>query len=163
MKFYLKIKTLLPLFMTVLIIIVLTTTKAYYTSLWMTPSMIIDFMGWWLLIFGAFKLIDLPGFVKTYGTYNIIAKQFKLYGFTYPFIEISLGLVLLSRLEVIIACWITLILMLINSIGIYRSIHNKKALRCACLGTVFQLPMSYVSLGENLLIGTMALVIILGL
>lgn len=163
MKFYFKFRTFVPLIVIILIIIGLTIAKASYTRLWMGPSLMIDFMGWWLLIFGGFKLIKLSAFAEAYSMYDIIAKRIKFYGFVYPFIEIALGLMFLFRFEVIIASWITLILMLINSVGAYRGIRDKKVLMCACLGTVFKLPMSYVSLGEDLLMAVMALFIILGL
>ena len=58
--------------------------------------------------------------------------------------------------------WITLVIMSINSIGAYNGIRDKKVLMCACLGSVFKLPMSFVSLGEDLLMVVMALAIILG-
>lgn len=95
--------------------------------------------------------------------YDIIAKRTKAYGYVYPFIEIALGLMFLLRFEIIVAVWITFILMVINSIGASRGVRDKKVLMCACLGTVFKLPMSYVSLGEDILMVLMALIIILGL
>lgn len=163
MKFYFKFRSFVPLIIIFAIILTLTVAKAAYTGLWMGPSMMIDFMAWWLLIFGGFKLIKLSAFAEAYGMYDIIAKRIKAYGYIYPFIEIALGLMFLFRFEIIIAAWITFILMIINSIGAYRGIRDKKVLMCACLGTVFKLPMSYVSLGEDLLMAVMALIIILGL
>jgi len=56
----------------------------------------------------------------------------------------------------------TLALMLINSVGAYNGIRDKKVLMCACLGSVFKLPMSFVSLGEDLLMAVMAFMIIWG-
>jgi hypothetical protein len=85
----------------------------------------------------------------------------KIYAHIYPFIEIALGLAFLFRFEVIFVSWITLLLMSVNAVGAYRGIRDKKVLMCACLGTVFKLPMSYVSLGEDLLMAVMALFIIL--
>jgi hypothetical protein len=55
-----------------------------------------------------------------------------------------------------------LVLMLINSVGAYNGIRDKKVLMCACLGSVFKLPMSFVSLGEDLLMVVMAFMIIWG-
>ena len=94
--------------------------------------------------------------------YDVIAKRVRAYGYIYPFIEIALGLAFLLRYEILAVAWITLGLMLINSLGAYNGIRDKKVLMCACLGSVFKLPMSYVSLGEDLLMVLMALAIILG-
>ncbi len=163
MKFYFKLRSFMPLIIIIMVIVALTIVKAAYTGLWMGPSMMIDFMAWWLLIFGGFKLIKLSVFAEAYGMYDIIAMRVRAYGFIYPFIEIALGLMFLFRFEINIALWTTLILMIINSIGAYRGIRDNKVLQCACLGTVFKLPMSYVSLGEDLLMAVMALIIILGL
>ncbi len=163
MKFYFKFRSFVPLIVIILVVLALTIAKAAYTGLWMGPSLMIDFMGWWLIIFGGFKLVNLSAFAGAYSMYDIIAKRFKVYGFVYPFIELVLGLMFLFRFELTIASWITLILMIINSVGAYRGIRDKKVLMCACLGTVFKLPMSYVSLAEDLLMAVMALIIILGL
>lgn len=163
MKFKFKLRSFVPLIIIFAVIIALTIAKAAYTGLWMGPSLMIDFMGWWLIIFGGFKLIKLSAFAEAYSMYDVIAKRVKFYGFVYPFIEIALGLMFLFRFEVTIAAWITLVIMIINSVGAYRGIRDKKVLMCACLGTVFKLPMSYVSLAEDLLMAVMALIIILGL
>jgi len=163
MKFYFKFRSFVPLIVIIIIILSLAITKAAYTGLWMGPSLMIDFMGWWFIIFGGFKLIKLSAFAEAYSMYDIIAKRIKAYGYVYPFIEIALGLMFLLRFEIIVAAWITFILMVINSIGASRGVRDKKVLMCACLGTVFKLPMSYVSLGEDLLMAVMALIIILGL
>jgi hypothetical protein len=123
----------------------------------------IDFMAGFFLVFGAFKLIKLSAFAEAYAMYDVIAKRAKAYGYIYPFVEIALGLAFLLRFEIVAVAWITLGLMIINSFGAYNGIRDKKVLMCACLGTVFKLPMSYVSLGEDLLMATMAVMIILGL
>ena len=101
-------------------------------------------------------------FAEAYAMYDVIAKRVRAYGYIYPFIEIALGLAFLLRYEILAVAWITLGLMLINSLGAYNGIRDKKVLMCACLGSVFKLPMSYVSLGEDLLMVLMALAIILG-
>ena len=163
MKFYFKLRSFVPLITIIMVIVVLTIVKAAYTGLWMGPSMMIDFMAWWLLIFGGFKLIKLSAFAEAYSMYDIIAMRIKAYGYIYPFIEIGLGVMFLFRSEVNIALWATLILMTINSVGASRGIRDKKVLMCACLGTVFKLPMSFVSLGEDLLMVIMALILIIGL
>lgn len=163
MKHYPKLRSYGPLVIIVFVILVLSITKATYTSLWMYQSLMIDFMGFWLLVFGGFKLIKLSAFAEAYSLYDLVAKKIKAYGYVYPFMEIILGLMFIFRIELTIVTWITLILMLVNSGGAYEGIRDKKVLMCACLGTVFKLPMSYVSLGEDLLMAAMALVIILGL
>ena len=137
--------------------------KAMALNNFSTASMMLDFMAGFFLVFGAFKVAKLSAFAEAYQMYDIVAKRSKLYAHIYPFIEIALGLAFLLRYEIVAVAWITLGLMIVNSFGAYNGIRDKKVLMCACLGTVFKLPMSYVSLGEDLLMAAMAVMIILGL
>jgi hypothetical protein len=50
--------------------------------------------------------------------------------------------------------------MSINSIGVYIALQKKETLMCACLGSLFKLPMTYVTLAEDLIMGLMALIMI---
>ena len=51
---------------------------------------------------------------------------------------------------------VTLIVMSISAIGVLKSLLAKRKIRCACLGTVFNLPMSTVTLVEVSLMAAMA-------
>jgi hypothetical protein len=51
---------------------------------------------------------------------------------------------------------ITLIVMLFSSIGVILAVTNKQKIRCACLGTGFNLPMTTVTIIEDLLMAAMA-------
>ena len=88
---------------------------------------------------------------------QIVAQQFFAYGYVYPFIEITLGFCYLLRYQLAIANWITLILMIISSIGITIELSKQKDIVCACLGVVFKIPMTYVTLAEDIIMGLMAL------
>lgn len=136
---------------------------AWYRQVPTYKSIMIDFMAGFFLVFGSFKLIKLPAFVEAYAMYDIVSRRVRIYGYLYPFIELALGVAFLMRYQIVTVAWITLILMLINSIGAYRGIRDKKILTCACLGTVFKLPMSYVTIGEDLLMATMALMMVINI
>jgi hypothetical protein len=47
-----------------------------------------------------------------------------------------------------------------SSIGVIQSVLNKKKIQCACLGAVFNLPMSTVTIIEDLLMVSMAVYMI---
>jgi hypothetical protein len=51
----------------------------------------------------------------------------------------------------------TFILMALGAIGVSRALSNKQEIPCACLGVVFTVPMTYVTLGEDILMAVMAL------
>jgi len=163
MKFYFKLKSFVPLIIIFAFIIVFSVIASWWRQVFSYQSIMIDFMAGFFLVFGAFKLIKLSAFVEAYAMYDEIAKRVRAYGYIYPFVEIALGLAFLLRFEIVAVAWITLALMIINSFGAYNGIRDKKVLMCGCLGTVFKLPMSYVSLGEDLLMAAMAVMIILGL
>jgi hypothetical protein len=49
---------------------------------------------------------------------------------------------------------------LLGAVGVIQSVMRKEIIQCACLGTVFQLPMSMVTIIENLGMAAMALMMI---
>ena len=51
---------------------------------------------------------------------------------------------------------ITLVVMLVSSIGVLKTLLDKRAIRCACLGTALKLPMTKVTLVEDLGMAAMA-------
>ena len=114
------------------------------------------FMAGFFIVFSFFKFIDLEGFVNSYSKYDLITKKIKFYGFIYPFIELGLGLAYLTNFESKIIFKLTIIIMGFSSIGVIKSVLEKKRLRCACLGAVFNLPMSTITITENLLMILMA-------
>ncbi len=58
---------------------------------------------------------------------------------------------------------ITYVLMLVSGIGVAIALAKGENLMCACLGMVFKLPMTYVTLFEDLLMAGMALGMLLHL
>ncbi len=116
-----------------------------------------NFMGGFFLIFSFFKMLDLKNFAFSYSSYDIIAKNWIGYGYIYPFIELVLGILFMLKADPVFTNAATLIVMGISSVGIIQSILQKRKIQCACLGTVFNLPMSSITLIEDLLMVLMAL------
>lgn len=114
------------------------------------------FMAGFFLVFSFFKFLDLKGFASSYAMYDIVARKIPVYGFVYPFLELALGIAYLTHFNPTVTNWATLIIMGVSSIGVIESVLNKKKIRCACLGAVFNLPMSTVTIIEDLLMVVMA-------
>ena len=114
------------------------------------------FMAGFFIVFSFFKLLDLAGFSRSYAMYDIIAAKWTPWGSIYPFVELGLGLLYLTGLFVFELNVLTLIVLLIGSIGVVQSNLRKKQIRCACLGTVFNLPMTKVTIIENAIMIVMA-------
>ena len=115
------------------------------------------FMGLFFLVFGAFKIASLKEFATTYAEYDLIAKKFPNYGYIYPFIELALGLSYIYSIQLLATNLITSLLMIIGSLGILQTMKQNKKIMCACLGTVVKLPLTHISLLEDVLMGAMAL------
>lgn len=114
------------------------------------------FMAGFFLTFSFFKLLDVKGFAESYSMYDIVAKRIKAYGFIYPFIELALGIAFLTGFNPFVTNITTLIVMTISIIGVLQSVLNKQKIQCACLGAVFNLPMSTVTIIEDALMIAMS-------
>jgi len=114
------------------------------------------FMAGFFLVFSFFKLLDLRGFADSYASYDLLAMRWRGYGLIYPFIELGLGLAYLADIQHYYVNVITLVVMTFSSLGVCRALLNKQKIRCACLGAVFNLPMSTVTIVEDLLMVVMA-------
>jgi len=112
------------------------------------PDYMSHVMGFVLILFGVIKLSDIAGFAHSFRQYDPLAKQSVTYAQTYPFIEITLGILFILQLFVIPATLITLFIYSASLYGAIVSVRKKESLRCVCLGTYFKLPLSSVTLIE---------------
>lgn len=109
-----------------------------------------QFMAGFFLVFSAFKFLDLKGFAEGYANYDLLAYYYPLYGFVYPFFELGLGILYLSNRFPILTPWLTIIIMGFSSLGVINSLFKKQRFRCACLGTLLNVPLSSITLIEDL-------------
>jgi cation transport ATPase len=120
-----------------------------------------NFMAGFFIVFSFFKFLNLKAFAESYAMYDLLAMKIPSYGFIYPFIELGLGLAYLTVFQPQFTNWATVIIMGFSSIGVIQSVMNKQKIRCACLGTVFNLPMSTVTIIEDLLMVGMAVLMLI--
>lgn len=121
---------------------------------WMTGMN--TFMAGFFLTFSFFKMLDLNGFAESYSMYDIVAKKIKAWGFIYAFIELALGISYATGFQPLLTNMATMAVMTISIIGVLQSVFNKRAIQCACLGAVFNLPMSTVTIIEDALMIVMS-------
>ena len=107
------------------------------------------FMAGFFLTFSFFKMLDLNGFAESYSMYDIVAKKIKAWGFVYAFIELALGIAFATGFQPLLTNIATVIIMTVSIIGVLESVLNKRKIQCACLGAVFNLPMSTVTIIED--------------
>jgi len=115
------------------------------------------FMAGFFLVFSFFKLLNLSGFASSYAMYDIVARRFASWGYVYPFVELGLGMMYLINFDPVITNSIALLVMSVSIIGVLQSVLDKRKIQCACLGDVFNLPMSTVTIIEDGLMILMSL------
>lgn len=113
-------------------------------------------MAGFFLVFSFFKLLNLKAFANSYAMYDLLAMALPAYGMVYPFLELGLGFAYLMNIYPSYVNWVTLILMAFSSLGVIKAVMSKQKVRCACLGSVFNLPMSTITIIEDLLMVVMA-------
>ncbi len=114
------------------------------------------FMAGFFLVFSFFKMLDVPSFAVSYSGYDVVARRWLGYGYLYPFLELALGAAYLANFQPLATNIATILIMGVSSIGVLQSVLARRKIQCACLGTVFNLPMSTVTLVEDFLMLGMA-------
>jgi copper chaperone CopZ len=139
-------KPVLLIFMYILVITVLIQLPQnnFDLMIWMQ-----HFMAGFFLVFSFFKLLNLKGFAESYKMYDVIAKVLPVWGYMYAFIELGLGLAYLVNFRPELVNISTFLVMSVSLVGVLQSLLSKKQIRCACLGAVFNLPMSTITIVED--------------
>ena len=152
------LQTYYPLVLIVGLIAAASCKGATSGSAWM-----MNFMSGFFIVFGFFKLLDLRGFRDAYATYDLLAMRWNTYGLIYPFLELALGFAFLFHFALVPALWASIALMGFGSLGVIRALSKNQKIRCACLGTVLNLPMSTITLVEDLGMVVMAWLMLIGI
>ena len=154
-----KFQQLKPLFL--ILFYITTAAILMHRKDWSWNGFMLDFMGLFYIVFSFFKMLDLKGFPDSFRMYDPLAKKVPVYAKIYPFLETALGLLFLLRFEVTIALIITLIVLGITTYGVTKTLLDKKAIRCACLGTALKLPMTEATFIENAIMIVMAILMLI--
>ncbi len=149
-----------PILLSLLIVIILSLSlqapnKTFDLNNWMTT-----YMGIFFVLFSFLKLFDVKTFGLTFAKYDMLAKKIPGFSITYPFLEFLLGLAFLTQTILIIASIITLMIMTSQLIGITKVLKNHETIRCACLGSSINLPITHITLLENMVMILMSLYMI---
>lgn len=119
------------------------------------------FMAAFFIVFSFFKMLNLKGFAESYMMYDVVAKKFPAWSYIYAFLELGLGIAFLLNFNPLITNISTVIIMSVSIIGVLQTVLNKKQIQCACLGAVFNLPMSTVTIIEDGLMILMSVTMLL--
>jgi hypothetical protein len=116
------------------------------------------FRGSTLVALAYFKLLDLKKFAVGFSTYDPIAQKIPAYGLVYPFLELATGAFFLFGIFTTTTSWVVIAFLGITTIGVMRALVQKRPFQCACLGTIFNLPLTKITIIENSLMISMAAV-----
>ncbi len=140
-----------------LVTLVVQSSNAYFDWMaWMR-----HFMAGFFLVFSFFKFLNLKGFAQSYAMYDVVAKKIPSWAYIYAFVELGLGIAYLINFNPWITNLVTAVVMTLSLIGVLQTVLQKRKIQCACLGAVFNLPMSTVTIIEDGLMIAMSLVMLL--
>lgn len=114
------------------------------------------FMGSFFLVFGFLKVLKIKDFAMAYRKYDILAMKSMFYAKSYPFLELLFAAAYFANWNPVALNLFVMIIMLVGAWGVFLKLRKKELIPCACLGTVFKVPMTWVTLVEDLLMAGMA-------
>jgi len=156
-----SLRTFLPLILIFLGLLILCGWGQVIHGSWDLTLAMTQFMAGFFIIFSSFKLINLRGFVDSYRSYDFLSQRFPFYAWSYPFIELGLGIAYAWGKQFLWLNVFTFFLMLFSAISVYGALKSHRKIPCACLGTVIKLPMTWITFVEDLLMAVMAFGMIL--
>ena len=120
-----------------------------------------NFMTGFFLVFSFFKLLNVKAFAESFQMYDLLAAKIPVYGKIYPFIELTLGVLCLIHFQEKYVYIADIAIMSFGALGVIQSVVDKRKIKCACLGTVFNLPMSTVTIIENSLMVLIGIILLI--
>lgn len=119
------------------------------------------FMGAFFVVVSLLKFLDWKGFSEAFAQYDLIAMKSSFYARIYPIIELLLGIAFLLSFQIFYTSIITFLVMSIGALGVGKNLMRKNPVRCACLGTKVNIPLTKFTLVEDIIMSLMALRLIL--
>jgi len=119
------------------------------------------FMGIFLLIFSALKIFHLKKFADGFEMYDLLAKRYRVYAYIYPFIELFLSLLYLSFIAPMLTYVLTIMILTFGSVGVIKALKAGLDINCPCMGSILDVPLSTVTLTEDLGMVVMSFMLLL--
>ena len=143
-------KNLFPLGLVFTYLIGVILLVALKESRFLFHELMAQYMAGFFLIFSFFKFLDISGFVSAFQTYDPIATKWPIYGYVYAALELTFAIGYLLTPNSLILNLLVILVLSFSTYGVFKALRRKSKIQCACLGTVFKLPMTQVTLIENI-------------
>ncbi len=114
------------------------------------------FMGVALCIFASLKLFTPDKFKAGFQKYDLLAQNVPAYGYVYPYIELALGLAYLGHIAPDATYVATIAVFAFSALGVGVALKRGHNVNCACMGNVLSVPLSTVTLFEDVVMSVMA-------
>lgn len=150
------VKDYWPLFVLIVISALSGLAISYSTVLTMLNWMHY-FMGTFLVIFALLKLFNPTAFANGFQMYDLLAKKTRLYAYLYPLLELALGLGYLSFFMPQFVYAMTILILGFGAIGVILALSKGLDINCPCMGSILNVPLSTVTLTEDIGMVVMAL------
>jgi copper chaperone CopZ len=154
-----------PLFLIAGFIMMVSFLTSFHQGIYITENFELktflhNFMTGFFLVFSFFKLLDVKAFAESFQMYDLFAAKLPVYGKVYPFIELILGILCLIHFQLYYVYLVDIIIMGFGALGVIQSVLDKRKIRCACLGSIFNLPMSTITIIENSLMVLIGIILL---
>lgn len=147
-----------PLFALIIITALMATALSLHVGM-THKSWMHFFMGIFLCEFAMLKTFRPTGFADGFQMYDLIAAKSRTYAYLYPLIELGLGLGYLTFFVPKLIYILTILILGVGAVGVVKALAKGLDVRCACMGTVLDVPLSTVTLTEDIGMIAMALVL----
>lgn len=114
------------------------------------------YMGVFLVVFATLKLFDLKGFMDGFAMYDLVSKVNSSWGYVYPFIELALGLAYFAHVAPRATYIATIVVFLFGALGVVLALRKGLDIACPCMGNILKVPLSTVTLAEDIAMAAMA-------
>lgn len=118
------------------------------------------YMGIFLFVFALLKIFNLSRFQDGFVMYDLLAKRVRSYGYIYPFIELALAIMYLGFIAPHFTYWATVVVFGFGAIGVVIALRQGLDINCPCMGSVLSVPLSTVTLTEDIGMLIMALMLL---
>lgn len=150
-----------PLILTFVFVIGGAVISQYNFETFKWNSFMKNLMGLMLITFSYLKLLNPSGFKKSFSNYDYLAKYIPIYGYLYPLIELTLGILYIIEVFPVLINSLVIFIFTINLIQVGIVLYHGKKLECACMGSLgFKLPLSWITILEDIFMILMAIIML---
>jgi copper chaperone CopZ len=152
-------KVFLPLIIMTLLVILFTAAHTWWQG-FSFHTVMQYFMAGYFFLFGGLKVYAWRGFIASYRRYDALAAYSLWYAALYPFLEIVLGVLYYFAVFPIAVNLFVFLLFMQKAESVYRAVQQGTTSTCACLGGAFSVPLTRVTVFEDVLMALMAFVML---